>query len=894
MTSPVGPSPLRMSLTMESRSSGVKVLLALGGLLAFVATATFVTARANAAQTDLATRARTENLIASISDRLEAYDEVLYGVRHFFEGVPPERSDFRELADRLDVDSRHPGVQVVGAAHLVDRDDLDRYAAETSAAAKDAMLDYPAFEVYPETTADELLPIDFIEPQTGNERAFGLDFFSETNRRAAAIRARDTNATAATAPVTLVQETGEQRAFLVMLPIYEKGAPLDTVVQRREAFDGVVYAAFRMDDLITGVLGEQSSDVRIVDVDSGEMMFGTEQPSGARVGPRQLNSTQDDPNIGSIEVSGRGWAVVVDDSGPVLSTMERSVPFLTLIGGLAIAALFIALARSMRSARSRAIAMAVEMTDELQALTESTTEAIVSVDGAGNVVSSNRGAQRIFEKRPDDLLGTPASLLVFDEHRPDFDAALAALNVPADASADASDSDPADGADRPFGNTLQLLGERADGGVFPIEMTLSTWTAHGERFRTAFIRDITDRVEADRALLRTGDLLKSVLAAATEMSIIATDVDGLIEVFSRGAERMLGYDSREMVGIQTPAIFHDSDEVVERADELGIAPGFDVFTSSARNGLPETRRWTYVRKDGRLVPAELTVTPRYDANGDLCGFIGVAIDVTMRIAAEDDQQRLLDQQLEIVAKLTEVDRVKNDFVSTTSHELRTPLTSIIGYAELLNDELSASDDVGSVRMIEMIDRNAQRLLDLVEDLLALSEIESGLFEMKNEACDSTAILRSACDAIAPLAARRRIEVHVGFDSLPVIEGDAQQLERVFLNLLSNAVKFSHDGGTIDIDARVDDALVVTVSDNGIGIPADEQEQLFTRFFRSTTADRNAIQGTGLGLAIVANIVQRHGGEIAIESTEDVGTTVRLTLPLRGSHQEHRDRREVLV
>ena len=128
----------------------------------------------------------------------------------------------------------------------------------------------------------------------------------------------------------------------------------------------------------------------------------------------------------------------------------------------------------------------------------------------------------------------------------------------------------------------------------------------------------------------------------------------------------------------------------------------------------------------------------------------------------------------------------------------------------------------------------------------------------------------------------------------MIEGDAQQLERVFLNLLSNAVKFSHDGGTININAVVDDALVVTVADHGIGIPAGEQDQLFTRFFRSSTADRSAIQGTGLGLTIVANIVQQHGGEIAIESAENVGTTVTLTLPLPVKQPAHRDREEVLV
>jgi signal transduction histidine kinase len=133
--------------------------------------------------------------------------------------------------------------------------------------------------------------------------------------------------------------------------------------------------------------------------------------------------------------------------------------------------------------------------------------------------------------------------------------------------------------------------------------------------------------------------------------------------------------------------------------------------------------------------------------------------------------------------------------------------------------------------------------------------------------------------ILPLATSRGIDVSSDIETGAVVEGDEQQLERLFLNLLSNAVKFSHANNTIEVVGKSTDTLTITVTDRGIGIPEGEQDQLFTRFFRSRSAGERQIQGTGLGLSIVANIVQAHGGEVTVESTENVGTTVKVTLPM---------------
>jgi diguanylate cyclase (GGDEF)-like protein/PAS domain S-box-containing protein len=149
------------------------------------------------------------------------------------------------------------------------------------------------------------------------------------------------------------------------------------------------------------------------------------------------------------------------------------------------------------------------------------------------------------------------------------------------------------------------------------------------------MRDLTERRAHERAIVEREQLLTGVLAASTEYAITGTDLDGTITIFNTGAERMLGYRAEEMVGLRTPAVFHDPDEVAARAEELGIPPGLEVFVGAARRLEPETRQWTYLRKDGSRLTVQLTLTALLDGNGRPRGFIGIAADVSERRRSED-------------------------------------------------------------------------------------------------------------------------------------------------------------------------------------------------------------------------------------------------------------------
>jgi signal transduction histidine kinase len=246
-------------------------------------------------------------------------------------------------------------------------------------------------------------------------------------------------------------------------------------------------------------------------------------------------------------------------------------------------------------------------------------------------------------------------------------------------------------------------------------------------------------------------------------------------------------------------------------------------------------------------------------------------------ADQSDLVRRHEQQ--VAARLQALDHAKTDFMSTVSHELRTPLTSISGYLELLRDPETGQLTDAQERMLEVISRNARRLRELIEDILTLSRIEAGEFRSETGVVDLAEVIERAIGVIGPAATKASVGLHCDVRGPLPTRGDGAQLDRMLNNLLSNAVKFTPAEGTVTIRADQQGGKVaLAVADTGMGIPSDEQQALFARFFRATNAIRQAIPGTGLGLAIVHTIIENHDGTIDVESTEGVGTTVTVRLP----------------
>jgi signal transduction histidine kinase len=246
--------------------------------------------------------------------------------------------------------------------------------------------------------------------------------------------------------------------------------------------------------------------------------------------------------------------------------------------------------------------------------------------------------------------------------------------------------------------------------------------------------------------------------------------------------------------------------------------------------------------------------------------------------------RIVAAQGQEVHQLTDLDRAKTDMMITMNHEFRTPLTSINGYVELLLDGDGGELPASAVKMMRVIEGNAARLQDLVDDMLTMSKLEAGGSALESAPAYLAGIMHRSADSLNSLASTRGVRVSVECDFTPVVDGDASQLERAFGDLIENAVKFTAAGGSVRVLATAETSaaepvVVVRVIDTGMGIPADELPQLFTRFFRATNAKHAAVPGVGLGLAIVRATVEAHGGRITAESTIGEGTTMRVELPL---------------
>jgi signal transduction histidine kinase len=231
-------------------------------------------------------------------------------------------------------------------------------------------------------------------------------------------------------------------------------------------------------------------------------------------------------------------------------------------------------------------------------------------------------------------------------------------------------------------------------------------------------------------------------------------------------------------------------------------------------------------------------------------------------------------------RLLQLDQLKDELIATVSHELRTPLTSIVGYLELLHDTGPLTDQ--QAQFLGVIRRSAERLLSLISDLLLMAQVESDGMRLERENVDLAAIARECIAAVRPSAESRSIAMEVTAEPASVF-GDRRLLGEVVDNLLSNAVKFTPEGGSIAVRvACLNDRVLLAVRDSGIGIPADEQKDLFARFYRTRDAARRAVPGSGLGLSIVKAIVDAHGGEVMVESAVSEGSTFRVLLPANHS------------
>lgn len=403
--------------------------------------------------------------------------------------------------------------------------------------------------------------------------------------------------------------------------------------------------------------------------------------------------------------------------------------------------------------------------------------------------------------------------------------------------------------------------------------------------------------------------LNALLEAATLVSIIATNTNGIITIFNSGAEQMLGYSASEIVGKHSPIIFHSKEELEKRGKELSQElgreiKGLNVIVERVRQGKPETKEWTYIRKDGRALSVSLSVTALKDATGKFTGFLGVATDVTERKQVHEELQKAK-EEAELAAK------TKSEFLANMSHEIRTPMNAVIGMTGLLLDTKLSTEQIDYV---ETIRSSGDALLTIINDILDFSKIEAGKLELEQSPFDIKDCIEESMVLIASKAAEKGLNLNYSIDPLAprVIIGDMARLRQILVNLLSNAVKFTKLG-EISISVKASEIAAITyntklensnkfyqihfsVKDTGIGIPLDRITNLFQAFTQVDASTTRKYGGTGLGLAISKLLCEIMGGTIWVESSLGYGSTFNffILVQVEADQPNHCDIENILV
>jgi PAS domain S-box-containing protein len=499
--------------------------------------------------------------------------------------------------------------------------------------------------------------------------------------------------------------------------------------------------------------------------------------------------------------------------------------------GITIASLNGRLRAAHQGARAET-ALANARAKRLDAIINTTVDAIIVIDDGGKVESFNPGAERLFGYAAAEVIGKNVKVLMPEPFHGEHDGYLKRH----------LDS----GRAAIIGVGREVTGRRRDGSTFPVHLSVGAMTIDGERKFTGMLHDLSARARLDQQLRASEERWRSIIDSAVD-AIVVIDARGRIESFNPAAVRLFGYGEDEVrgqnVNMLMPAPYHD---------EHDAYLGRYLSTSEPRI-IGKGREVTGRRKDGSTFPLHLSVGETI-AGGER-KFTGILHDLTARVALEE---RLRDQSA--LAKLGEM-------AAMIAHEVKNPLAGIRGAAQVIGGRMAA-DNPDAVIMAEIV-RRVDSLDAMMKDLLVFARPP----QPKRMPTEMVPLLTATAGLLKQDDDARRVEVRIAGASPPV-SADGEMLKMVFHNLLLNSAHAMEGRGSIRVQVGAEEhACRITVTDDGPGIPAEMRDKMFIPFF--TTKRR----GTGLGLPTAKRFVEAHNGSITIQSPPSGGTTVTVQLPL---------------
>jgi PAS domain S-box-containing protein len=782
--------------------------------------------------------ARATQIRDALADRLRDYEQVLRGAAGLFAASESvSRNEWRAYHGSLKLETYYPGIQGIGfAPRLLLRDK----SAFVRSVRTDGISDY---EISPDGIREEYFPIQFLEPFSGrNLRAIGYDMNSDAVRSAAIVEAIASGRAAISGKVRLVQETDQnvQPGFLMYVPIYHQGSPADSYEERTAAARGVVFAAFRAGDLISRILGEnQRLDVAVYDgtrATEDALLYRTMQSEISARSPKFSYAVH-------ILINGSPWSLKIHSSPAFEAGIDSGKSRLVLLGGGAMHLLLLAVLWSLWNTRRRALAIAGQMTREVrhreaewQAMSDASPLGIFRADAEGAFTYVNPRYERLSGLTAAAAMGSGWLDAVHAADRERVSKRWRAL---------------VKGEEPEAVTTYRFLRD----GKEQIWVTALTGVIREDDEITGYVgvvEDVTERKAATDALLESRERLGMALEGSN-LALFDWDIPSGEVRLSEQWQLMMGGDNSETVitFAELQQLAHPDDLARLQQSLQPVLKGsarFYEVQHRVRNRLGEWR-WIHSRAK---------VSER-DERGNALRMTGTNADITA---------------------MKEVERLKNEFISTVSHELRTPLTAIIGALGLVSETASGLDP-DAAQFIEMAYLNSERLSALINDVLDVEKLDSGQMTLDLRPLPLREILEHAVRINQPYAAMH----HASLRLLPgpefTVSADHDRLLQVLTNLISNAAKFSPEGGEVTISAEQRGSVVrVAVRDHGPGIPENFRAAVFHRFERADNSDTRKKGGTGLGLSICKALVERMNWEIGFDSEPGKGSTFYFELPLQ--------------
>ncbi|MEE1895665.1 response regulator [Pseudomonas otitidis] len=772
-----------------------------------------------------------------ISDRMRAYEVVLRGMSGLLAGSDEVSADeWARAVDQLQLQDRYPGIQALGWSRYLAPADLVAQPDDEGARVE--------VRLFPPGEREHYLVITYISPlDWRNKRALGFDMLSEPMRRQAVQAAIDSGEARLTGPIVLRQDEDNSplKGLVLFMPVYGRDAPA-TATERREAFIGTVYGAFRVQDLMAGILGAQA---RLFDIELADLQYPDQPlldpPDAAEPAPYQDRR--------ELRLFGRDWQLQVTGTAAYASLQSDGGLRFTLVAGLSAALLlsllvgaYLYLRERELLASSKSAALLQEREAHLRALVARLPVATLLCEGDGRIELANDSAG--------ELLGCDSEWLV-GQHALRFLPGASELEALAFESEHASISEYEarcdDGRRTPVALRLTRI-DRADGRRYLINLLdLQARRSAEERFR--------------------------LVVEASPNAILLVDTGGRIAMVNRQVEQMFGYSRQELLGERVERLL----PVALREAHVGLRQGFQAKPEPRRMG--GNRELFGQHRDGHMIPLEVGLSPiRSDSE---TWVQAVVIDITERRVAE---QRLREQAEQLML----ANRYKSEFLANMSHELRTPLNSILILSDQLRQNAAGNLTDKQSRHADIIHRAGSDLLQLINDVLDLAKVEAGRMQLRLEPLNVQDMLVELDASLRPMAELKGLQLVSRVDpGVPrVIHSDRVRLHQILRNLLSNALKFTEQG-EVELSVSVDaqdlgpgrEMLRFSVRDTGIGIDPEQHERVFQAFQQIDGSTSRRFGGTGLGLAITRQLVLALDGQISLRSRLGEGACFTVCLPV---------------